>query len=86
MAQLSPAERRQIATRFMSEASGNNESTGTVSKADIFAAIDAADAWIDTNFTAFRQALPATVRQGLTRKQIRKMFLLTAVARLDLED
>jgi hypothetical protein len=54
-----------------------------LTKADLRAAIDAADAWIDAAATSYNSALPATARAGLTPGQ--KAFLLAAIVLIRIE-
>lgn len=42
---------------------------GTVTKADLRAAIDAADSWVDSNSAAFNLALPLIARNTMTARQ-----------------
>jgi hypothetical protein len=50
----------------------------TFSKADLRAAVDATDAWIDANASSYNTALPAAYRTSATLAQ--KTILLAAVA------
>jgi len=48
---------------------------GGVTKADLKAAIDAADNWVDANAAAFNSALPAAARTGMTARQKARLLL-----------
>lgn len=74
MAVMIDADRRDCWAEFMREV-GN---THGLTKPDLRAAIDAADAWINTNAAAFNSALPQPARGALTAAQ--KAKLLAAVA------
>jgi len=54
------------------------EATGGFTKAQLYDAVAAADAWIDSNQTSYNNALPAAVKQNATLAQ--KTLLLCAVA------
>jgi hypothetical protein len=48
-----------------------------LNKADLRAAVNAADAWVDSNSASYNSALPLAARNGLTSNQ--KTLLLVAV-------
>jgi hypothetical protein len=52
---------------------------GALKKADLVAAVSAADAWVDANSASYNTALPVAVRNALTVSQ--KAQLLSAVVR-----
>jgi len=54
------------------------ENCGALSKADLRAAVDATDTWIDNNQASYNAALPEPSRTELTAAQ--KTLLLCAVA------
>ncbi len=54
----------------------------SLSKAELQAAIDAIDTWIDANAGAFNAALPAAARTGLTLAQKTLMFCVVASMRV----
>ncbi len=82
MAVLSDTIRLQLWRGLMRYWSSLNEAVG-VNKADLRAAIDAADDWANSNAASFNTALPTAFRNNATAGQ--KAFLLAAVtlARFD---
>lgn len=54
-----------------------------LTKADLRAAINAVDDWIDTNAASFNAALPLPARTTLTAKQKARLFFLVARRRFD---
>lgn len=78
MAVLSNADRLAIWARYMSDASAGAIPI-PVNKADLRAAIDAIDGWIDANAAAFNAAIPQPARGALTARE--KASLLTYVIR-----
>ena len=79
MAILSDAVRAAIWCEFMSEASRERTPT-TVGKADLRAAINALDAFMEANATAINNAIPAAARSALTIKQ-KAMLLMYVITR-----
>lgn len=77
MVMTSP-ERAACTTAFMRELSRVAEACG-ITKAQLRAAIDAADQWCDDNATSFNTAIPLPTRTILTTAQ--KTKLLTYVLR-----
>lgn len=53
----------------------------SVIKTDLRAAIDATDAWIDGQASAYNSALPAAARAGLTTKEKALLFMIVAARR-----
>lgn len=76
MAVLSDADRQQVFKEFMSDESARNEQMALV-KADLRAAFNAADDWVDGNAVSFNNALPQPARTALTARQ--KALLLAMV-------
>jgi hypothetical protein len=58
----------------------NREPCG-FTKADLRAALNATDDWIDTNAASFNQALPAAFRTGATATQKTLLFVYVAMRR-----
>ena len=79
MAALSDPERQELTDAIARELSNLRIVLGAVTKADLRAAINAADAWADANAAAFNAALPQPARAALTAKQ--KNYLLEYVLR-----
>lgn len=77
MAALNEQDRVLVFGRLMAALSQGRTSV-TLTKPQLHAAVDAADAWIDGNAASFNSALPAAARASLTAQQ--KAQLLTYVA------
>jgi hypothetical protein len=78
MAVLPDADRVALWAEFMRDQSASRTPMG-LTKADLRAAVDAADAWADSNAASFNTALPQPARNALTAKQ--KALLLMVVIR-----
>ena len=76
MAVLSDTDRARIWRGLMRYWSRTAEGCA-ITKADLRAAIDSVDSWIDANAAALNSALPAAARTGLTIEQ-KGMLLATA--------
>lgn len=77
MAVLVDADRIRIHKGLMRYWSNLRETVASITKTDLKAAVDAADAWVDANAAAYNTALPATFRTNATSSQ--KSLLLVAV-------
>jgi hypothetical protein len=77
MAVLGDPDRALVNQGYQSDLSAQREQFGSLTKADIRAAVDAADTWASTNAAAFNTALPVAARNGLTAPQ--KALLLSMV-------
>lgn len=77
MAALPAADRGRCRNAIARYLSRLNESTGAFNKADLLAAVNAADDWVDANSAAYNTALPAAFRNGATAGQ--KSLLLAVV-------
>jgi hypothetical protein len=66
MAVLSDTDRAALWAEFMRDQSASRTPMG-LTKADLRAAVDAADAWADSNAASFNTALPQPARNALTR-------------------
>lgn len=75
MAALSSGDRLALRDAFMRVA--ENILGATYTKADLQAAVNAADDWADSNTASFNSALPVATRNGMTTKQ--KTLLLSYV-------
>lgn len=80
MAVLSAEERRRTWAHAMRSVAGLG-SVPNISKDDLRAAIDATDAWIDTNASAFNTALPAAFRTNANLVQKTLLFCYVAMRR-----
>ena len=69
MAVLSNPDRAAESARYQSDASNARDQLAGVTRADIRAAIDAADTWADSNAASYNAALPLPARTALTAKQ-----------------
>lgn len=77
MAVLPDADRDRVWRAFMRR---NLDSSG-FTKADLRAAVDATDSWIDSNAAAFNSALPAAFRTTATAAQKTLLFCYVAMRR-----
>jgi hypothetical protein len=84
MAILIDNDRREIWAEFQRHSSNIWENIG-LSKAQLRAAVDATDDWIDINQTSFNDALPAAAKAVLTAKQKVRLFLAVAQKRFNVE-
>lgn len=78
MAVLPGTDRLKAYVSNVQELMGAGE-TIAITKADLLAAINAADDWVNTNSTAFNNALPTAAKNNLTARQ--KARLLSWVIR-----
>lgn len=78
MAVLPDSDRLDVWALLMRRFSEDRDSIG-ITKAQLRAAVDAADAWADANAAAYNSALPAAARNNLTTKQkvLILMFVIT---------
>jgi hypothetical protein len=74
----------QDQTRCMNQFMRARNPTGAFVKADLLAAVQATDSWIDTNAAAFNSALPTAVRNGMTSAQKTELFCYVAMRRAGL--
>lgn len=77
MAVMSAEERRRVWAHFMRL---NTESV-SITKAELRAAVDATDQWIDDNAAAFNLALPQPARGALSATQKTLLFVYVAMRR-----
>lgn len=81
MAILSAADRTRIWRGLMRYWSGTREPIAVITKADLQAAVDATDGWIDTNAAAYNLALPLAARTNLSATQKTLLFCAVSLAR-----
>lgn len=87
MAVLSDADRAEITSQFMRE---NPDLLPACLKADVRAAVNATDVWMDSNQggsstnTGFNSDLPATFRTNASTKQKYRLFFLVGKRRFEL--
>lgn len=78
MAVLDATNRTRLVNEFMRR---QTDTLAGVTKADLRAAADATDAWIDGQQSAFNAALPVTARNNLTLVQKTRLFCFVAMRR-----
>jgi hypothetical protein len=69
MAVLSASDRAAVSAQFQTDSSRLRDQFGALSKADLQAAINAADDWADANKASYNAALPLPARTALTAAQ-----------------
>jgi hypothetical protein len=82
MAQLPEVDRKRVWRGLMRWWSNLREALGALSKADLQAAVDATDTWIDNNQASYNQALPEAARTALTQSQKTLLFCSVAAMRV----
>lgn len=82
MAQLETTDRARIWRGLMRYWSKQRE-TVSVDKSELLAAVNATDAWIDTNSASYNQALPEAARTNLSAAQKTLLFCAVALMRVD---
>lgn len=81
MALMTDNQRKAVWAGIMERLSSRHEALGTMTKADVRAAIDAADQWISDNQASFKTALPAAFAANATNAQKIELFMLIADGR-----
>lgn len=76
MAVLTDPQRAAIWSAFMAELSGERTSTNGITKADIRAAIDALDSFMNTNASAINSAIPLPARNLSTAIKARMLMFV----------
>jgi len=84
MAALSDADRTEAARAFITRIYVALSQTANCNNAQIKAAIDATDDWIDSNATSFNNALPTAFRNNATTAQKTQLFCMVALKRAGL--
>ncbi len=69
MAVLSDTDRAELWAEFMRSPQHMFNGAGSITKAQLRAAIDAADDWADANASAYNTAIPQPARSALSSKQ-----------------
>lgn len=82
MAVLSDNDRFEIVKRFGSDLSASRTAFN-LSRADLRAAINAIDDWVDANAAAFNTAIPQPARGTLTAKQKAQLLFFVVNRRFD---
>ena len=83
MAQL-PTEDRQRIWRGLMRPWSNEREAVAILKADVLAAGNATDTWIDNNQASYNTALPEAARNNLTTAQKTLLFCAVALARVSI--
>lgn len=76
MAIMSDPNRAAATATFMQDKSKLRELLAGVTKADLRAAVNAIDQWIEDNTTAFNTAIPLPARTSLTTQQKSDLFVI----------
>lgn len=84
MAVLTTEERKQVHNGLMRHWSRLREVVAGLTKADLLAAIDATDDWINSNATSYNNALPTAAKNNLTATQKTLLFCAVAARRAGL--
>ena len=77
---LTTQQKLAIRALWNSDISNRRESIG-LTKADVDAAIDAIDTWIDANSTSYNTAIPQPARSALTASQKAELLYRVALKR-----
>lgn len=83
MAVLADQDRSEINRAFQALVSARREAFGALTKADIRAAVDAIDGWVDANQASFNSAIPQPARAQLTAKQKAELLLFVVRRRFE---
>lgn len=75
MAVLSDPNRESVWADFMRTLTPNGETSPLMTKADLRAAVNAADDWADTNASSFNTALPTAFKNNATAKQKARLLV-----------
>lgn len=81
MAVLAEGDRQSVWARFMREFLG---SACALTKAEIRAAVDSTDDWIDGNTIQYNNSLPVAAKNNLTATQKTLLFVAVALRRAGL--
>lgn len=83
MAALSTSDRVGVGAQFQSDASLRRDPFGAVAKADVQAAIAAADDWVEANKVSYNAALPLPARTQLSTAQKAQVLLYVVRRRFE---
>ena len=83
MAELSTEDRQRI-WRGLMRLWSQERAAVAIAKADLLAAVNATDTWIDDNQAGYNSALPEAARNGLTTAQKTLIFCAVALARVSI--
>lgn len=82
MAVLQDSDRFDVWASIMREFSENHDSI-SLTKAELRAAVDAIDDWVNTNAASFNSAIPQPARGSLTALQKSRLLMLVVMKRFD---
>jgi len=80
MAELTTDQRRELWADLMREWSNDRESVG-ITKAELRAAVDALDAWVNSSAAAINTAIPQPARGALSSAQKARLLMFVVRAR-----
>jgi hypothetical protein len=83
MAAMGDTDRADVTAESQRTLSARREAMA-LSKADLRAAINAADDWVDSNKVSFNNALPAAAQAGLTNAQKAELLVWVVSKRWEL--
>ena len=75
MAVLSDADRAELWAEYQREISRDGEAFGALTKADLRAAVNALDDFLNTNATTINNAIPQPARAELTTEQKARLLM-----------
>lgn len=81
MAVLNNASRRELWRAFMAEQSAQQAEMGPITKADLRAAVDGIDDFLNANIGAINQAIPQPARSALTPAQKARLLVFVVERR-----
>ena len=81
MAVLNNTIRQLVCDEFASEVSSIRGSLGNLTKAQLRAAFNAADDWVDANAASYNTALPVAARNALTTYQKAQILAMVVLKR-----
>lgn len=74
MALLADADRAAVWAEYMRDISAERGAFGALTKADLRAAVNALDQWLDDNAAAVNSVIPQPARGALTSAQKSRLF------------
>lgn len=83
MALLTTQQRGEARTAFIDDLGRNPGETIATLKADVLAAIEAADDWVEANAASFNAALPIAARTTLSARQKARILMHVIVKRYE---
>ena len=82
MAALADLDLATLHAELIADCSRDRESVA-IAKADLRAAVDAADAWADANKASYNSALPLAARTNLTAAQKARLLAIVILRRYE---